>query len=63
VFPKQDLSIQQKKGMLVFFKGDEHAPHGVNKVLSGYRDNLISFFVSPDRASDKSFDEPNNQNE
>lgn len=51
VFPAQELVIQQKKGMLVFFKGDSLVPHGVNKVLSGHRDNLISFFTSPERVT------------
>lgn len=54
VFPKQGLTVQQKKGMLVFFKGDENAPHGVNKVVSGHRDNLITFFTVPERISSNS---------
>lgn len=49
VFPLQDLTVQQTKGMLVFFKGDYKAPHGVNKVLTGHRDNIISFFARPDK--------------
>lgn len=44
VFPKQDLRITTTKGMLVFFKGDVEHPHAVEEVLSGYRDNIITFF-------------------
>lgn len=49
VFPLQELTIKQEKGMLVFFKGDKNAPHGVNKVESGYRDNIITFFATPEK--------------
>jgi predicted 2-oxoglutarate/Fe(II)-dependent dioxygenase YbiX len=45
-FPKQGKEIKTTKGMLVFFKGDDDVPHGVNKVTSGHRDNFISFFKS-----------------
>jgi hypothetical protein len=31
-------------GTLVYFKGDEHHPHSVNKVLGGERGNIILFF-------------------
>jgi hypothetical protein len=31
-------------GTLVYFKGDEHHPHSVNKVLGGERANIILFF-------------------
>ena len=54
VFPLQDLKIEQKKGMLVFFKGDEKAPHGVNKVISGYRDNIITFFTNLKKIKERS---------
>jgi predicted 2-oxoglutarate/Fe(II)-dependent dioxygenase YbiX len=45
-FPNQNIELKTKKGMLVFFKGDEKTPHGVNPVSQGYRDNFISFFKS-----------------
>lgn len=45
-FPNQNMELQTKKGMLVFFKGDEETPHGVNQVTQGHRDNFISFFKS-----------------
>lgn len=46
VFPNQGLTLITKKGMLVFFKGDEEHPHGVNPITQGYRDNIITFFQS-----------------
>lgn len=54
IFPLQNLKIEQKKGMLVFFKGDKNAPHGVNKVISGYRDNIITFFANSEKIKERS---------
>jgi predicted 2-oxoglutarate/Fe(II)-dependent dioxygenase YbiX len=46
IFPNQNIQLETKKGMLVFFRGDENTPHGVNAVLQGHRDNFITFFKS-----------------
>jgi len=43
-FPKVDLSIQPEPGDLIYFRGDDRIPHGVNKILGGERCNIIIFF-------------------
>jgi len=42
-FPLQDWEYKPKPGTLVFFEGDYTIPHGVKKVESGSRINMISF--------------------
>jgi hypothetical protein len=42
-FPFQDFEYKPKTGTLVFFEGDYSLPHGVKKVESGERINMISF--------------------
>ena len=42
-FPLQDFEYKPKTGSLVFFEGDYTIPHGVKKVESGVRNNMISF--------------------
>jgi len=43
-FPNQDFSIKPKAGTMIFFEGDHNKPHGVKKVISGERCNIITFF-------------------
>ncbi len=43
-FPNEQLTIKPKPGSLVYFKGDADTRHGVKKVLSGKRINLVVFF-------------------
>lgn len=43
-FPKQNFSIKPQIGTMVFFEGDQDKPHGVKKVISGERCNIITFF-------------------
>jgi hypothetical protein len=43
-FPEQNLSLKPKPGSLIFFEGDYSKPHGVNKIISGSRYNLITFY-------------------
>jgi len=44
VFPEQGISIKPETGSLIFFEGDYKKPHGVNKVISGPRYNLVTFY-------------------
>lgn len=44
VFPEQNITVYPKPGTLIFFEGTIEKPHGVNKVLSGKRHNIITFF-------------------
>ena len=44
IFPKQDLKILPKKGMLVFFRGDLEHPHEVSEITGGSRHAMIMFF-------------------
>lgn len=43
-FPKQSISLKPEVGSLVFFEGDHLKPHGVNKIISGDRYNLVTFY-------------------
>lgn len=54
-FPAQELVLSPAKGTLIFFKGDEDKPHGVQEVSYGYRENIIMFFSS--RADDTTTDD------
>lgn len=42
-FPNQNTYLKPKAGTLIFFEGDEDVIHGVSKVISGERINLITF--------------------
>jgi hypothetical protein len=42
-FPLQDFEYKPPTGSLIFFEGDYTIPHGVKKVESGVRNNMISF--------------------
>jgi hypothetical protein len=53
VFPLQELTIQPKKGMLVFFKGDTTNPHGVTEITKGERRVVILFFALKGNTSDR----------
>lgn len=44
-FPLQDLNVQTKTGMVVFFKGDYNYPHEVSVVESGERKVIILFYA------------------
>jgi hypothetical protein len=52
-FPFQNFKIKPKPGTFIFFTGDEEVPHEVTPVLSGERNNLISFFWPAVRNSDE----------
>lgn len=43
VFPEQDIVLKPKAGSLVFFPG-YYTRHGVNKVLSGTRINILAHY-------------------
>ena len=45
-FPLQNWEYKPKPGTLIFFKGDHTIPHGVKKVESGERVNMISFLYN-----------------
>ena len=48
-FPKVNMSIQPEPGDLIYFRGDDRIPHGINEILDGERCNIIIFFeVYPD---------------
>jgi hypothetical protein len=51
VFPGQKVEVIPKTGKLVFFKGDIHHPHKVEKVLSGNRYALVVFYGQADRVA------------
>lgn len=53
VFPLQDLQIEPKTGMAVFFKGDVDHQHEVFEVSSGIRKNIVLFFGKRGNTSDK----------
>jgi hypothetical protein len=44
IFPKQEITIFPKKGMLVFFRGDLEHPHEVSVITGGSRYAMIMFF-------------------
>jgi hypothetical protein len=44
VFPKQEMKIEPKAGMLVLFPGDTEHTHEVRKVLSGHRYGIAMLF-------------------
>ena len=44
IFPDQELVINPRPGTVIFFEGNLDKPHGVTKVESGKRHNLITFF-------------------
>lgn len=52
-FPKQDVTISPKAGMVVFFDGSLDYPHEVREVTSGYRRCLIGFFSRKGNVSDR----------
>jgi len=53
IFPLEDLTVKPKKGLFVFFKADEKAPHGVKEVLSGHRDGIITFLGDSKQIKEK----------
>jgi hypothetical protein len=44
IFPKVDLAVKPEPGDLIYFRGDDRIPHGVNEILDGERCNIIIFF-------------------
>lgn len=52
-FPLQKLTISPKSGMVVFFKGDYHHPHGVTEVFKGERKAMVLFFARKGNVSDR----------
>ncbi len=46
VFPEQSLTLKPESGTLIFFKGDDERPHGVQVVQKGIRENIIMFFTT-----------------
>jgi predicted 2-oxoglutarate/Fe(II)-dependent dioxygenase YbiX len=53
LFPKQKTRISPKVGTVVFFKGDHHYPHQVEKVISGERRTIVMFFGVKGHVSDR----------
>ena len=53
IFPSEDLTVKPQKGLFVFFKADEKAPHGVKEVTSGHRDGIITFFGDYNKVKEK----------
>ena len=53
VFPLQDVRISPKSGTVVFFKGDQYHPHGVEPVISGERRTMVLFFARKGNVSNK----------
>lgn len=43
-FPKQNLSIEPKPGLFVFFEGNADHPHEVTEIINGERHAVIMFF-------------------
>ena len=43
-FPKVNMSIHPEPGDLIYFRGDNRIPHGINEILDGERCNIIIFF-------------------
>lgn len=54
-FPLQDLVVQPKTGMAIFFRGDVEHQHEVLEVLSGVRKNIVLFFGKYGNTSDNIF--------
>ena len=54
-FPQHELTIFPKKGMLVFFKGDEKHLHEVAPVTSGARHTLVLFYSKKGNISKDAF--------
>ncbi len=52
-FPLQEITISPKKGMIIFFKGDHHHPHGVDEVTKGERKTVVLFFANKGNVSDR----------
>ena len=52
-FPKQNLVISPKAGMIVFFVGSLEYPHEVYEVTSGFRRTLVMFLGKKDNVSDR----------
>jgi Rps23 Pro-64 3,4-dihydroxylase Tpa1-like proline 4-hydroxylase len=52
-FPKQDLTIAPKAGMLVLFEGTLEYPHEVLEVTSGHRRTLVLFLGKKGNVSDR----------
>lgn len=53
VFPVQEVTIEPKTGMAVFFKGDIEHQHEVLEVRSGTRKNIVLFFGKYGNTSDR----------
>lgn len=52
-FPLQNLTVEPKEGMAVFFKGDVEHQHEVLEVKSGVRKNIVLFFGKHGNTSDR----------
>jgi hypothetical protein len=52
-FPLQDVVVAPKTGMVVFFKGDYHLPHGVSTIESGERKTIVIFCARKGNISDR----------
>jgi hypothetical protein len=52
-FPLQEKVISPKRGMVIFFKGDQHHPHGITEVTSGERRVVVLFFGRKGNVSDR----------
>ena len=53
IFPIQNLTVEPKTGMAVFFKGDVDHQHEVLEVESGVRKNIVLFFGKYGNTSDR----------
>lgn len=52
-FPLQEITLSPKSGMVVFFKGDYHHPHGVTEVFIGERKAMVLFFARKGHVSNR----------
>ena len=59
-FTQYDIKLKPKPGTFIFFEGNKNTMHGVNKIISGERINLVSFYWSTEY-NKKYFEELSNK--
>lgn len=52
-FPLQKITVSPKKGMIVFFRGDQYHPHEVTEITKGERRAIVLFFAVKGNVSDR----------
>lgn len=52
-FPLQELTVKPEAGMVVFFKGDYHRPHGVSLIEAGERKTIVIFCARGGNVSER----------